>query len=153
MDVIPPPTTPPPLPDWKQTQVTSLFGFNEWETVQDLYYPMWNGTGTLVIKQKFLTDMASIPEVLWSIYCPYGDIFREVYLQSAIIHDALYSSELFSRAACDWTLLTAMQQQGCMWFTRNTFYTAVRAAGWAVWNKHTPKSIAAAREMVSLVTI
>lgn len=142
---------PSPLPDWKLTQVTSLPGFNEWETAGMMFYPMWNSTGTLVVQPSFLTDLASIPEWLWSIYCPYGDAFGEVWLQSAIVHDALYASELCSRADCDWTLLEAMQAQGCSWFTRNTFYTAVRAAGWSVWNKHTPKSIAAARQMVSLI--
>lgn len=63
------------------------------------------------------------------------------YTNAAILHDALYGSELESRGKADRVFLEAMKHSGVPWYQRYTYYSAVAAAGWLVWSKHTDKSV------------
>ena len=98
------------------------------------------------IDAGFVTDLASIPRCLWNLFPPFDPEYRA----AAILHDGLYAAELLPRSQCDWTLLCAMQAQGNNWLKRNIFYCAVRLAGGAVWDRHTPAGRAGARKYVSL---
>ena len=97
----------------------------------------------------FWTDGASVPLMFWtsSTISP----FSMPFLCSALGHDAAYSAELFPRDVCDSLLWTWAQMAGCSWYQRNAAFAAVRAAGWAVWDKHTPQSIEDARQVCQLV--
>ncbi len=97
----------------------------------------------------FWTDGASVPLIFWtsSTISP----FSMPFLCSALPHDAVYAAELFDRSTCDNLLLEWACMAGCSWYQRNAAYTAVRAAGWAVWDRHTKQSIADAREVCQVV--
>lgn len=86
------------------------------------------------------TDYGSIPKVFQNLLSPTR--FPAPY----ILHDWLYTAELFDRSTCDWILLEALQESGANWLVRNTIYSAVRAGGWAVWRKHDPKKVAALKD-------
>lgn len=104
----------------------------------------------LTLRRGFSFNGASIPRCFWRVV---GHPFEMPLLIAATAHDGLYSAELFPRAQCDWNFLLLMQRSGICWIKRNTVYAAVRSAGWAVWNKHTPASVAAARKLCLIEVI
>lgn len=76
-----------------------------------------------IIQQGFVTDLASIPRILWIIWPPFGN-----YLEAAVLHDYLYSKGLNKQCA-DKTFLFVMEIYGVGWITRNLFYLAVKIFG------------------------
>lgn len=85
---------------------------------------------TWIESPEWITDYGSIPAIFQSLFS------KTEYGGPYLLHDWLYSAELFDRATCDWILLEALQEAGANWFTRNAIYSAVRAGGWNVWRKH-----------------
>jgi hypothetical protein len=106
------------------------------------------GRGLLVAK-GFQTDGASIPEPVWSIIdCT---PFDPDTLAAAIVHDALYASEILPREDADKEFEELLKRNsrkgsGLHWI----FFEAVRIGGSHVWANHTPQSVADARRFVSL---
>ena len=76
------------------------------------------------VPKGFVTDLASTPRLLWSIYPPFGD-----YINAAVVHDYLYSIK-FPRDSADKTLRRILKRDGVPFITRWCFYTAVRLFGW-----------------------
>jgi hypothetical protein len=72
----------------------------------------------------FVTDLASIPRVLWSLLPPHGR-----YAKAAIIHDWLYATGIGGREYADDVFLEAMEVLGVSPWKRKTMYWAVRAFG------------------------
>ena len=116
-----------------------------WTITQDWITPEINGV-RVGIKAGMTTDGASKPSITWSLV---GHPFQVPLLGPALGHDALYAAELMTREEADRWFLEAMRKAGIGWVKRNTFWLAVRAGGWAVWNKHTARSIAKARRYAS----
>ncbi len=85
----------------------------------------------ILVPSGWETDYGSVPRVLWNFVPPLGD-----YSAAYVLHDFLYASETFDRAACDWLLLLALRDLGASWTTRNAVYCSVRAFGGFVWAKH-----------------
>lgn len=79
----------------------------------------------------FLTDLGSVPRIFWNIIPPIGKPLR-----GYVLHDWLYSCQMFTRAKSDGVLLEAMGVAGVSWPKRWTIYLAVRAGGWISWNAH-----------------
>jgi Protein of unknown function (DUF1353) len=86
----------------------------------------------------FVTDLASVPRVLWSILPPEGN-----YTDAAAIHDWIYSQAgklteaTFTRADADRVLLLGMLACGVNAVTARTMWLAVRAFGSGHWGtKH-----------------
>jgi hypothetical protein len=119
-----------------------------WELVKPFCY-VTHGRGAIWIEPGFYTDFASIPQILWNIYPPFGDD----WIKAAVAHDGIYAAERFKRSTCDWVFLEALQDNGANWFDRNVFYTSVRSGGWNVWRKHTEATKEAARKFVSIITL
>ena len=104
---------------------------------------------TLSVKAGFVTDGASIPEPAWSILDSYP--FDPDILGPSIVHDALYSAELMQRGECDKEFEELLRRNSSKGDSVHwMFYEAVRLGGWAVWNRHTPDTIAQSREFCSL---
>ena len=119
----------------------------EWTVDQEWVSPPLNGK-VIRIKPPYTTDGASIPRIAWTLI---GSPMDVPLLGPALCHDALYSAELVpDHSAADWMFLQFMQMAGIGWIKRNLVWSAVRTFGWTVWNKHTAKSIADARTLVSL---
>lgn len=90
-------------------------------------------TGRITVPQNFLSDLASIPRIMWWAIAPF-DIARP-----AVIHDFLYRSmrdnnshNRHARAIADKILLQGIEE---MWPKVNTLkkyavYFAVRLFGW-----------------------
>lgn len=101
----------------------------------------------LVLQARFCSDGASIPRYLWSVM---GAPFVGKYRKSAIAHDALYATQITSRAFADLLFLTAMKHEGCSWFSRYTMYIAVRFFGFLSWRKTSFQSMIKMREKVQI---
>ena len=85
----------------------------------------------IVVPKNFVTDFASVPRYLWSLYPPWGR-----YGKAAIIHDYLYSAGCFSRAHCDRIFLLVMQQCGTGTLNAYLLFHFVRLGGWRAWHAH-----------------
>lgn len=61
-------------------------------------------------------------------------------------HDQLYQGEFLPRQDCDTAFLWLEKKNEVCWIRRRIYYRAVRIGGGAVWENHTPESIAYARQ-------
>lgn len=104
----------------------------------------------LTIRRGFAFDGASIPRLFWR--CA-GHPFEMPMLAAATAHDALYSAELFGRHECDRLFRELMRRAGIGRIKRNAVWLAVRAAGWAVWRRHTDDSVVRARVLCSVEVV
>lgn len=100
---------------------------NEWTLIASIRYK--TSFGQWRVPKDFVTDFASIPKFLWSLYPPHGQ-----YTRAAIIHDYLYQDRLVARKIADQVFKEQMKIDGVNWFTRNVFYIAVRTFGGAVYS-------------------
>lgn len=114
------------------------------------YFVTLDNDAVLTIREGFSFDGASIPRAFWRLI---GHPFQMPLLVAATCHDALYSAELFPRAECDRIFLGLMRRVGIGRVKRNLVWLGVRSAGWAVWRRHTPETIAAARRIVTIEVI
>lgn len=94
----------------------------EWTLIASIRYK--TSFGQWRVPRGFVTDFASIPKFIWSLYPPHGQ-----YTRAAIIHDYLYQDQLVARKIADQVFKEQMQNDGVSWFTRNVFYLAVRTFG------------------------
>ena len=85
-------------------------------------------TGLVSVPGGFVTDLASVPRIFWSILPPFGK-----YDDAAVIHDWLYRTHLFPRAVADATLLHGMKVKGVSFWARWTIWAAVRLFGGFAW--------------------
>ena len=74
----------------------------------------------------FVTDLASIPQIFWSILRPDGD-----YAYAAILHDYMYWQQDQTREISDETFFTVMKNFGVDASTAKVIYLAVRTGGGA----------------------
>ena len=81
----------------------------------------------------FVTDGASTPRFLWSIYPPVAGPFGE----GALIHDYFYSihSQCDDRKLADTVLFEVGRMRGANLLRAWAVYSAVRAFGWMRWKK------------------
>lgn len=77
------------------------------ELLRDLGY--YGSRGTWIVKKGFVSDGASIPQVFWSLL---GHPLSGEYLESAILHDALARSGMYSPRDADDIMHEAMVAQG-----------------------------------------
>lgn len=86
--------------------------------------------GTITVPKGFITDGASIPEVFWNIFQPFGPWFK-----AAIPHDWGYSklNTQYTRSEVDLIFKEAMYNLGIGWVKRETIYRAVQLFGWTVY--------------------
>ncbi len=71
-----------------------------------------------------ITDLASVPRVLWAIFPPHGR-----YAKAAIVHDYLYEQAIGSKAFADRVFLEAMEILQVPKWRRVLMYWAVRLFG------------------------
>jgi len=111
----------------------------KWKLEHDLYYRAKDGR-LFVVRAGFIHDGAS----KW-ILRHFGD-----YTNAAILHDALYGSEIVPRGDADDLFLEGMKVLGVPWYTRYTYYYAVVAIGWSVYGQHTEASVADGRKFIDI---
>src|ERR1700722_10368584 len=83
---------------------------------------------TVNVPAGFVSDLASIPRVFWSLLRPDGN-----YAYAAILHDYLYWTQTRSRPDSDMILKLGMEDFSVDSRVVSTIYEAVRVGGGAAW--------------------
>jgi Protein of unknown function (DUF1353) len=83
------------------------------------------------VPKGFVSDLASIPRVFYSLLRPDG-----TYAYAAIIHDYLYWTQAVKRETADEILKNSMEDFEVDPVTLQTIFTAVRAAGQFAWDQN-----------------
>ncbi len=96
----------------------------DYELYEDLIYE--NDNHYYIIKKGFKTDGASIPSIFKILF----DNYQGNYTKAAIIHDALYRSNIVSRKIADNLFLEAMKILNVSILKRISLYLAVKFGGW-----------------------
>lgn len=101
----------------------------EWVVLDEQVYVTAAGI-RYVVPKGFITDLASIPRLLRSVYDINGKS-----RQAAVLHDFCYCQQAVTRAEADSLFLEALESLGIGWATRWSMYLGVRSGGWIYWNK------------------
>ena len=124
-----------------------------WELCQNFPVRFNYGKETILsftIKRGFVFDFASVPWLLRGFFPRVGQKTDG----PALIHDALYLTELVDRKTADDLFLFAMRDEFAVnRFKADLMHAGVRAGGWYVWNKHTEESIREARKQLDNIFI
>lgn len=102
---------------------------DEWVLLSALSYKAEDGA-RYCVPAGFITDLASIPQVLRGLYHQTGKSRR-----AAVLHDFLYCIQLSTRAEADALFLEALKSEGVGVLVRWSMWAGVRAGGWVYWNK------------------
>jgi hypothetical protein len=86
---------------------------------------------TITVPAKFVTDLASVPRLLWVVIPPMGR-----YDAAAIIHDWLYQRGTVTRAEADNVFNEAMEVCRVRKSLRLTIWSGVRTGGWVPWGRY-----------------
>ncbi|SFU87941.1 Protein of unknown function [Polaromonas sp. YR568] len=88
----------------------------------------------VVVPTGFVTDLASIPRLFWSVLRPDGD-----YAYAAIVHDYLYweQSPSIPRSDADEIFRLAMKDLDVSTVKSTVIFNAVRSMGESAWNRNT----------------
>jgi hypothetical protein len=103
-----------------------LHGHYTWELLAPFEYHVGNYPSERVIcvPAGTVTDLASVPRVLWAIFPPHGK-----YAKAAIVHDYLYAQAIGTKAEADSIFNEAMAVLGVPKWRRRAMYAAVRLFG------------------------
>lgn len=129
------------LVSMKQPTITPISG-TTWNLDKNYHETIKDSKGNLHqidILSGFDFDGASIPRCCWSALGFYPTSPQT--LPAALVHDALYASETFSRYECDYCFYNALRRQGVGYFKANAMYYAVRVGGANVWKNHSLKEV------------
>ena len=85
----------------------------------------------IVVPAQFVTDLSSVPRVLWWWAAPHGP-----YTAAAVVHDWLYASGLYPRRYADNLFYRHMRACGVRRTQARIKYMGVRTGGWVAWRKH-----------------
>lgn len=77
-----------------------------WKLKEPVQYSTKEGE-MIEVPVGFITDLASIPKVLWTFYAPFGK-----YSKAAVIHDFLYRKQFKTRRESDLIFYNAMKADG-----------------------------------------
>lgn len=83
----------------------------------------------ITVPAGFVTDYASIPRPLWSLYSPHDQ-----YSRAAVIHDYLYWTRQCLQSQADNLFLIAMKESAVPRVTQEAVYSAVHLAGHMSWD-------------------
>lgn len=96
-----------------------------WKMFQPFaFYLTEDNSDIIVVPAGFVTDLASVPRVFWSLMPPDGK-----YAKAAIIHDYLYDNGLRTKKQADLIFLDAMRVLNVPRWKRAILYLAVRLFG------------------------
>lgn len=96
------------------------------------YYREHNKAERLIVPKDFITDLASVPRLFWSIYPPQGAGKKQDYSAPAVLHDYLYDKTciyVVSRKEADDIFLEAMTALKVGRFCKYILYYSVRLFG------------------------
>lgn len=82
----------------------------------------------VVVPAGFVTDLASIPRIFWSLLPTDG-----IYTFPAIVHDYLYWTQKYPRETADIVFRYGMADMKVSTVAASAIYTAVRVGGGSAW--------------------
>ncbi|HFE7524033.1 TPA: DUF1353 domain-containing protein [Salmonella enterica subsp. enterica serovar Newport] len=88
------------------------------------FYLSDDNSDVIEVPAGFITDLATIPRIFWSLMPPDGK-----YAKAAIIHDYLYDNALRAKREADRIFLDGMTVQGVPKWKRTVMYLAVQLFG------------------------
>ena len=97
--------------------------------LESMTYLIGNTNIGITVPVGFVTDYASIPRRLWSLYSPHDQ-----YSRAAIVHDYLYWSQLCTREQADNLFMIAMKESAVPAATREIVYFGVHEGGQSSWD-------------------
>ena len=110
---------------FKTRVVLEIIGKYHWIVAEPFeYYRTNNPDEVIHIPVGTVTDIATVPRVLWSIFPPFG-----AYSKAAIVHDYLYENAINDKKYADEVFLEAMTVAGVPRVRRWLMYQAVRLFG------------------------
>jgi uncharacterized protein DUF1353 len=86
---------------------------------------------SVTVPMGFVTDLASVPRIFWSILQPDG-----LYAYAAVVHDYLYWTQSFSKDTADSIFQYTMQELGVGPWTIKALFQAVHLAGQSAWDEN-----------------
>lgn len=110
--------------------ILELVGENRWRLAMPFEYHVgtYPSDEVICVPAGFVTDLASIPRLLWPLLPPQGR-----YAKAAILHDWLYAQgptgDERARLDADRVFLEAMGVLGCPAAVRWLLYVSVRVFG------------------------
>ena len=117
--------------------VVHIEGERRWQLTRDFVYGTevkgpFSGRD-ITVPSGFVTDLASVPRPLWSLFPPSGK-----YLEAAVVHDFLYVTEyppdlIVTKKMADQIFLEAMKSLGISAPIRYVMYLGVRFGGKGRW--------------------
>jgi Protein of unknown function (DUF1353) len=116
-----PPAPMVPFADWDYYYTK---GVVDWE-------PSAGSLQAVKIPIGFVTDLASIPRVFWSLLSPHAR-----YTYPAVVHDYLYWEQPCDRDIADQVLKLAMQEMDVAKVTVLAIYEAVHVGGARAWSSN-----------------
>ncbi|EDJ6834378.1 phage tail protein [Salmonella enterica] len=88
------------------------------------FYLSDDNSDVIEVPAGFVTDLASVPRIFWTILPPDGK-----YAKAAIIHDWMYDNALRTKKEADLIFLDGMTVLGVPKWKRTVMYWAVRLFG------------------------
>ena len=94
----------------------------QWELLTEFDYHegCYPSAAVITVPAGTVTDLASVPRVLWTIFPPHGR-----YAKAAIVHDYLYEQGIGTKDWADRIFLEAMEVLGVPRWRRVLMYWAV----------------------------
>jgi hypothetical protein len=90
-----------------------------------------NGFPTFTVPKGFVTDLASIPPIFWSVLRPDGE-----YAYAAILHDYMYWTQKWPKDQADSVLKRCMEDFKVPTLKVEAIYTAVKDFGKSAWQQN-----------------
>ncbi|EJJ3958770.1 DUF1353 domain-containing protein [Salmonella enterica subsp. enterica serovar Sandiego] len=94
------------------------------------FYLSDDNSDVIEVPAGFVTDLATIPRIFWTILPPDGK-----YAKAAIIHDWMYDNALRTKKEADLIFLDGMTVLGVLKWKRTIMYWAVRLFGRGMYGK------------------
>ncbi|EBC7338196.1 DUF1353 domain-containing protein [Salmonella enterica] len=105
--------------------ILEMLGHYEWRVHEPFtFYLSDDNSDAIEVPAGFITDLATIPRIFWSLMPPDGK-----YAKAAIIHDYLYDNALRTKREADRIFLDGMTVLGVPRWKRTIMYWAVRLFG------------------------
>jgi Protein of unknown function (DUF1353). len=114
--------------------VRPFSGYEAWMLVEPLTYTIGGTQLSITVPKGFVTDYASVPRALWSVFPKQG-----VYSEAAIVHDYLYWVQMCSKEQADNIFLIAMKEHDTGFVTRWSMYEGVSKGGQSSWDENRKK--------------
>jgi Protein of unknown function (DUF1353) len=107
-----------------------------WKVVTEFDYDIGEvGGEKIMVPAGFMTDLGSVPQILWNLIPPIGKPLR-----GYVLHDWLYSAQPYTRKKSDDILLEAMGVAGVNSMKRWAIYLGVRMGGGYAWDENKQKN-------------